>query len=111
MRLSNTVSTAAALVVYLAAVSLLSSGCQGSYNNGKRQHEYIRSQQDVKFQQGADQPPTTATLYSMAKILIHQERLSEIVSEIPSLSALKTETGRDARTADIFPEHVQRSSV
>ena len=77
MRLSNTVSTATMLVVYLAAISLLSSGCQDSYKNSEQQHQYIRSQQDVEFQQGADQPPTTATLYSMAKILIHQGRLND----------------------------------
>jgi len=65
------------LVIYLAFIAVFSCGCEESYAKSKKQNDYILSQRGIEFQEGADRPPTMKTLYSIAKIFIHQGRYNE----------------------------------
>lgn len=77
MKVCKAVLTDSLLVLYLASIAVFSCGCDESYAKSKKQHDYVLSHKDVKFQQGADRQPTAKTLYSMAKIFIHQGRFNE----------------------------------
>ena len=77
MKVCNAVLTDSLLVLYLASIAVFSCGCDESYAKSKKQHDYVLSHKDVEFQQGADRQPTTKTLYSMAKIFIHQGRFND----------------------------------
>ena len=77
MKISNDAVRAPLLVFISAFIFLFLCGCEEPYTIGRQQHEYIRSQKEVEFQEGADKPPTIDTLYSLAKILIHQGRFNE----------------------------------
>lgn len=77
MKVCKAVLTDSLLVLYLASIAVFSCGCDESYAKSKKQHDYVLSHKDVEFQQGADRQPTTKTLYSMAKIFIHQGRFND----------------------------------
>lgn len=77
MKVCKAVLTDSLLVLYLASIAVFLCGCGESYAKSKKQHDYVLSHKDVEFQQGADRQPTTKTLYSMAKIFIHQGRFND----------------------------------
>ena len=77
MKVCKAVLTDSLLVLYLASIAVFSCGCDESHAKSKKQHDYVLSHKDVEFQQGADRQPTTKTLYSMAKIFIHQGRFND----------------------------------
>lgn len=77
MKVCKAVLTDSLLVLYLASIAVFSCGCDESYAKSKKQHDYVLSHKDVEFQQGADRQPTAKTLYSMAKIFIHQGRFND----------------------------------
>lgn len=77
MKVYKAVLTDSLLVLYLASIAVFLCGCGESYAKSKKQHDYVLSHKDVEFQQGADRQPTAKTLYSMAKIFIHQGRFNE----------------------------------
>ncbi|MHC4530511.1 MAG: tetratricopeptide repeat protein [Planctomycetota bacterium] len=77
MKVFKAVLIAIVLIFHLAFISIFSCGCGGPDTNGKQQHKYLSSQEGIEFQQGADQPPSMETLYSMATIFIHQGRFNE----------------------------------
>ena len=77
MKVCKAILTDSLLVLYLASIAVFSCGCDGSYAKSKKQHDYVLSHKDVEFQQGADRQPTAKTLYSMAKIFIHQGRFND----------------------------------
>ncbi len=77
MKVCKAILTDSLLVLYLASIAVFSCGCGESYAKSKKQHDYVLSHKDVEFQQGADRQPTTKTLYSMAKIFIHQGRFND----------------------------------
>ena len=77
MKVCKAVLTDSLLVLYLASIAVFLCGCGESYAKSKKQHDYVLSHKDVEFQQGADRQPTAKTLYSMAKIFIHQGRFND----------------------------------
>ena len=77
MKVCKAVLTDSLLVLYLASIAVFLCGCGEYYAKSKKQHDYVLSHKDVKFQQGADRQPTAKTLYSMAKIFIHQGRFND----------------------------------